>query len=180
MALETQINAVTIFKQLMEAERINGNSVVKFYQFMTSVLTFTSNNANFQKYFANITDASDKQQLLRELMLMGVEQLFDNNAEYRDMINTVFGGDDTIIGTTTTMVFNLMRIVQSASTNKKRLSGIEKRAFVRNSIISYLRFTDLSDTDKQYINTAISCLIMVKNGALKLQKTCKTNGWCCY
>lgn len=142
---------------------------IAFYQFVTEVLEFCSSEHNFNQFFASMS-ATERQEQLRNILLQGNKLLFDDNATYRDWISNIFN-TKTKVGTISALVLKFMILIQNSFNNQGKLSGDAKQAFVHNAVESYLKFTDLSDQEKQTIveslDGIIQAYVLVKNGALK-------------
>lgn len=159
-------NINMIFKELSDEESIATS--IRFYQYVSSVLEFVSSDYGYSRFFEDLS-TSERQTQLRKLLIRGNKQFFENDSSNLEWINNIFNSKTTA-GTISSVVLQFMILVQEDSRTGVKVSADRKLSFVKNSIVSLLRFTDLEESEKQLIivglDTLIQGFIMVKNGAL--------------
>jgi hypothetical protein len=157
-------NLNLIFKELSNEEEISGG--IRFYQYISSVLEFASSDYGYSRFFEGLS-TSERQIQLRKLLIRGNNEFFGGDPSNLEWINNIFNSKTTA-GTISSVVLQFMILVQENSRTGTRVSA--DRKLVKNSFISFLRFTDLEESEKQRIifglDTLIQGFIMVKNGAL--------------
>ena len=159
-------NLNLIFKELSDEESVATG--IRFYQYVSSVLEFASSDYGYNRFFEGLS-TSERQTQLRKLLIRGNKEFFNGNPTNLEWINNIFNSKTTA-GTISSVVLQFMILVQEDSRTGTRVSADRKLSFVKNSIVSFLRFADLEDSEKQLIivglDTLIQGFIMVKNGAL--------------
>lgn len=171
-----------IYERICKEAQINPEHGVEFYQFVQAVLSFAANTENYAEYFASLSTSDSKQSRLKQVMLRGIEIMYNNKPSYRNFVSELFT-TGTSVGEASQLVLMLMKLVQDASVHGK-IEGQQKSAFVRQSVRTVLIFSDLSNDDQMLIMASVDLLIMsfvmVKHGALgakaeQIAKNCR----CC-
>ncbi len=164
-----------LIKKLLENDKFKKG--MEFYFFFSSALQFFLVEENYNQFFVNLSNKERISQL-KNLLLKANELLFNSNAEHADFIKTVFNSE-TDIGNMSSLVLTLMAMIQSESRERGKIPGSQKKQFVIDSIEGLLRFTELSENNKEIAMASVSTLIdgyvLVKNGALNhvLPPKCK-------
>lgn len=155
-----------LFDDLVKSEHLT--SVVPFYQFISAVFSFVSSDQNYNTYFSNLASNSERQTQLKGVLMLGNHQFFNDSPSNKEWIDNIFN-TSTSVGAISAVVLQFMILIQDAS--KGQISGDRKFAFVRNSVVSLLRFSPLTADEQALaiagLDVTIQSLILVKNGALK-------------
>lgn len=171
-----------IFKRICTEAKINPQDGLEFYQFAQSVFSYVTQADNFAEFFASQTQ-DGKQKRLKQILMKGVEILFNNNSDYRNFVANLFTTGNSV-GEASQLVLMLMRLIQNATVHGK-IDGQQKHQFVKQSVKTIISFTDMSNSDQMLVMASVDMIIqgyiMVKHGALgaaaqKIAK-CKCLPW---